>query len=1003
MTPEQFIDKWSRADRTERQAAQEHFIDLCRVLGEPTPNEADDPDAYSFEKGVSKTDGTGGFADVWKRGCFGWEYKKDRANLDRAYQQLQLYSVALENPPLLVVSDTKRFRIYTNWTNTVQEKKEFALEDLAHTEWRELLRNVFRNPEKLRPAKTREQVTKEAAKDFSTIAERLRMAGHAPEKVAHFLNRLVFCLFAEDVNLLPDDLFKRLLDTLAKRREEVKDRSQKMLSELFANMRAGGEYGLEHILHFNGGLFDSDEALPLDPDSLDILRDIAKQDWSAIDPTIFGTLFERFLDPDKRAQIGAHYTDPGKIMMIVEPVIVRPLTAEWETVKAELADILSKGRTKDGRPGKAAINKAEIRLDKFLKRLADVRVLDPACGSGNFLYMALQSLKDLEHRIILDAETMGLARRVLHCGPENVKGIEINAYAAELARTTIWIGDIQWKRRNGFEAKDEPVLRPLDAIECRDALVTPVGMRPSQRDPVVKEFQYIEAEWPEAEFIVGNPPFLGAKLMKRKLGPEKTSLYRSIFSDRLAGFSDLVCFWFEKSRGRLANGASSRVGLVATSSIRGGTNRPVLDRIAKEFVIFDAWSEQPWVIDGARVEVSIICFTSQKIAPQDFHLDGKKVSQINSDLTTGLNLSLAKIQKENRAVSFLGIQKSGPHDIPGKLARDFMAQPKNPNGRANSVVLKPYWNGDDLTGRPRDIWLIDFPLRVTQADASLYQAPFEFLKSVKYDPDNPEDQRSLIDARATARDEHAQQRWWEPYWPRPDLRKKLTGLSRYIVTPETAEYRLFVWLTLPILPDKNLIVVAREDDTTFGILHSRFHEAWSLRLGTSLEDRPRYTSTTTFSTFPFPEGLTPNIPATDYADDPRAMAIAKAAKRLDDLRNNWLNPPDLIDIVPEVVPTAEQREAGAGKIYPDRILPKNEKAAAELKKRTLTNLYNQRPQWLADAHRDLDAAVAAAYGWPADISEEDALGKLLELNLARASAGDLLAMTDDNADEDDED
>ncbi|MDB6148422.1 MAG: yeeA, partial [Spartobacteria bacterium] len=207
---------------------------------------------------------------------------------------------------------------------------------------------------------------------------------------------------------------------------------------------------------------------------------------------------------------------------------------------------------------------------------------------------------------------------------------------------------------------------------------------------------------------------------------------------------------------------------------------------------------------------------------------------------------------------------------------------------------------------------------------------------------------------------------------RPDLRKRLTRLSRYIVTPETAEYRLFVWLSLPILPDKNLVIIARDDDTTFGILHSRFHEAWSLRLGTSLEDRPRYTATTTFATFPFPEDLTPNIPASAYADDPRAIAIAKAAKRLDELRNVWLNPPDLVDIVPEVV---------SG--YPDRILPKTEEAAAILKKRTLTNLYNQRPQWLADAHRDLDAAVAAAYGWPADISEEDALAKLLELNLSR--------------------
>jgi hypothetical protein len=244
-------------------------------------------------------------------------HQQSPCNLDRAYQQLQLYSVALEHPPLLVVSDTKRFRVYTNWTNTVQEIHDFTLDDLAHSGTRELLKNVFRHPERLQPERTREQVTKEVANDFSVIAERLRMAGHAPEKVAHFLNRIVFCLFAADVDLLQDDLFKRLLDTLAKRRDEVPARSEKMLADLFANMRTGGEFGVEHILHFNGGLFNDDEALPLDADSLDMLRAIAKQDWSSIDPTIFGTLFERLLDPDKRAQIGAHYTDPEKIMMII--------------------------------------------------------------------------------------------------------------------------------------------------------------------------------------------------------------------------------------------------------------------------------------------------------------------------------------------------------------------------------------------------------------------------------------------------------------------------------------------------------------------------------------------------------------------------------------------------------------------------------------------------------------------------------------------------------------
>ena len=201
--------------------------------------------------------------------------------------------------------------------------------------------------------------------------------------------------------------------------------------------------------------------------------------------------------------------------------------------------------------------------------------------------------------------------------------------------------------------------------------------------------------------------------------------------------------------------------------------------------------------------------------------------------------------------------------------------------------------------------------------------------------------------------------------------RALDGLSRYIVTPRVAKHRLFTWLDARIRPDSQLIVIARDDDVTFGILHSRFHEAWSLRLGTSLEDRPRYTPTTTFETFPFPEGLSPDVPASDYADDPQAAAIAEAARRLVSLRDRWLNPPEWVEWVDEPV---------AG--YPRRPVARNEAAETALKKRTLTNLYNARPQWLADAHAALDAAVAAAYGWDAGISEADALRKLSALNLA---------------------
>jgi type II restriction/modification system DNA methylase subunit YeeA len=978
MTPEQFIDKWSRTALTERSAAQQHFLDLCDLLGEQKPAEADPTgEFYTFEKGATKTDGSGGFADVWKRGCFGWEYKKDKANLDRAYQQLQLYSVALENPPLLVVADTKVFRVYTNWTNTVQDKKEFKLEDLAHTDTRELLRNVFRNPERLRPAKTRKQVTEDAAKEFVTIAERLRTAGNSPESVAHFLNRLVFCLFAEDVNLLPDDLFKRLLDTLAKRRDDVKERSQKMLSELFANMRKGGQYGLEHILHFNGGLFDTDDALSLDANSLDVLRNIAKQDWSAIDPTIFGTLFERFLDPDKRAQIGAHYTDPEKIMMIVEPVIERPLKNEWEAVKADITDILSKGRARDGGPGKAAINKAEIRLDEFLKRLANVRILDPACGSGNFLYMALQSLKDLEHRIILDAETMGLARRVLHCGPENVKGLEINAYAAELARTTIWIGDIQWKRRNGFEAKEEPVLRPLDAIECRDALVARK-----------EDGSYGEARWPEAEFIIGNPPFLGNKKMIEGLGEFYVQSLRAIYDKRISGGVDLVTYWFVKSWEAEQSGRTKRAGLVATNSIRSGASREILKKIVEEGWIFNAWDDEEWTVEGAQVRVSIICF-SPKISEQSY-LNGQLVTKIHPNLTAAsFDVTSAKPLAENNKTSFVGVILNGEFEVEPSKAREWLRAPANVNSRPNSDVLRPTFNGDDFNGERNEKWVVDFGTSRSEKDSAQYELPFQYILSrVK-----PYRQRRKPDGSFIVRATSERNIWWRHARSRPGMRKALAALSRYIATPMVSSYRTFDFLHSSYLADQKLVVFARDDWTFFGLLHSEFHLAWTLKtcawIGAGND--VTYSNQAVFLTFPFPEGLTPNIPAKDYADDPRAIVIARAAKRLDELRKAWLNPPELIDIVPEIV---------AG--YPDRTMAKNANAAVELKKRTLNVLYNQRPQWLTDAHRVLDAAVASAYGWPADISEEEALAKLMKLNTARSSTGELDIAIESEMDDEDE-
>jgi type II restriction/modification system DNA methylase subunit YeeA len=484
-----------------------------------------------------------------------------------------------------------------------------------------------------------------------------------------------------------------------------------------------------------------------------------------------------------------------------------------------------------------------------------------------------------------------------------------------------------------------------------------------------------EAVWPEAEVIIGNPPFLGVKKMRRQLGNSYTEQIRRTFPE-LSEFSDLVCFWFEKGRHEIRQGRVQRVGLVATNSIRGGANRKVLDRIVEDAVIFEAWSDEPWVQEGAAVRVSIVCFARREDPVVNGpRLDGRAVRHINPDLTSSdAQVWTAVPLTENAGRAFNGIQKSGPFEIDGATARRWLSAPRNPNGRPNSDVLKPYWIGLDLTRRPRDSWVIDFGTALEESDAALYIEPFEHARNTIL-PYRRE-AAGKHSARSTA--EIMVSNWWRFWRPRDDMRQALRGLERYMATNEVAKHRLFVWVPASVLPDKQLIVIARDDDTSFGIVHSRFHELWSLRLGTWLGvgNDPRYTPTTTFETFPFPEGLTPNLPASAYAADPRARAIAEAARALHEKREAWLNPPDLVRRVPEVVPG-----------YPDRLLPIDEKAAAELKKRTLTRLYNDRPQWLRDLHRALDEAVAAAYGWPADLTEEEVLARLLALNRERARAG----------------
>lgn len=967
MTPHEFLAKWRHVELKERTASQSHFNDLCRLLGVDDPIAADPKgEWFTFEKGATKTSGGEGWADVWRRGCFAWEYKGKAANLSKAFDQLLRYSIALESPPLLIVSDMERIRIHTHWTNTVQQVHEIALEDLADAAKRDLLRNCFVDPERLRPAKTRQMLTEEAAKQFAALAQRLRDRGHEAHGVAHFVNRLVFCMFAEDVGLLPKAMFTRMLEASRAHPAQFADNAR----TLFGAMKSGGMVGFERVEWFNGGLFDDDAAVPLEGPDVENLLAASRLDWSEIDPSILGTLFERGLDPGKRSQLGAHYTDRDKIMQIVRPVIVEPLQSEWAEAKSAIEVEVEKAgaararvpeRQQDARKVHAAARRAEEKAFRaavehhaqFIDRLRHFVVLDPACGSGNFLYLSLLALKEIEHRANLDAEALGLGRFAPSVGPENVLGIELNPYAAELARVSVWIGEIQWMRRNGFDASRNPILRKLGNIQNRDAMLNEDGTR---------------ADWPEADVVVGNPPFLGNKKMIGELGEDYAAVLRKAWP-QVPGVADLVCYWFAAAWHWMVDGRLERAGLVATNSIRGGANREVLKPIVEQGRIFEAWSDEEWTVDGAAVRVSLVCFDRRE--REQAKLNGQVVKRVFADLAAergGADLTTAKRLSANRSVAFQGPVKIGPFDVDGSVARSWVTRPLNANGRPNADVVRPLLNGMDITRRSSDRWIVDFGT-LSEAEASLYEAPFGYVRA------------AVKPLRDKNRREKRRLFWWQHGETVPGIRRAVVGLERAIFTPRVSKHRLFVWASPIVVPDSRVVIVAREDDTTFGILHSRFHELWSLALGGwhGVGNDPQYTPSLGFETFPFPEGLGPDVPAPEYVDDPRAQAIAAAAARLNELRENWLRPRDLVRREREVVPG-----------YPDRMLAVDEAAAEELAKRTLTELYNQRPAWLEHAHRTLDEAVAAAYGWGDDLragrlTDDGILARLFRLNQERAA------------------
>jgi len=995
-----FIRKWSKSNLSERSAAQSHFNDLCELLGHPTPAEMDPAgEFFTFEKGAAKRGGGEGWADVWKRGFFGWEYKGRDRNLEAAYQQLLQYSEALENPPLLVVCDMNTFVVHTHFNATANRVYQFPLDELSWPSNLEILRAVFFEPEKLRPGTISAVVTSEAAGRIAEVAGAMRDRGLDPHDVAHFLDRVVFCLFAEDVGLLPNQVMTRLFN----RRRTDPARVSRVLGNLFAVMAGGGDFGVDEIIHFNGNMFNGGAFQVLTVEEIERLRVAARLDWAVVDASIFGTLFERGMDPARRAQLGAHYTSREDIETLVEPVVMAPLRREWAEARQAVENLLATGgklgqpaetgsiaydyEQRDSGPtqvheeparypsrgnarpvfgapapkerktkenGKKARLEADLILHRFSERLARVTVLDPACGSGNFLYVTLQKLKDLEKEVIAFAAEHGFGGFFPLVGPWQLYGLEINEYARDLAQMTVWIGYLQWMRRNGFQLNDDPLLRRMNNYRCADAIL-------DLSDPDNPK----EPEWPAVDFIVGNPPFLGGKMMRRELGDEYVEKLFQLWKSEVRPEADLCCYWFEKARRQIERGKCRRAGLLATQGIRGGANREVLKRIKDTGDIFFAESDRPWILDGSNVHVSMVGFDDgvEKVRS----LDGRKVDNINANLTSSIDITSAIQLKSNRSIAFMGITPSGPFIITDEEAIDLLSLP-NPHEKPNSNVLRPWVNGSDITSRASEDWIIDFEESRNEAEAVLFEQPF-----------------TLVTQRVqTARERYKTggKHFWRFERGRPEMRNAFSQLDRYIARSMVGKHHFFIWLPSVCLPANLAIVFARSDDYFFGVLHSRPHEVWARALGTQLREREsgfRYTPTTCFETFTFPRPT-----------EGQAAAIAAAARELDRLRNAWLNPPEWTrEEVLEFPGTAggpwarylhDADSRGIGTVRYPRLAPRDAGCAARLKERTLTNLYNARPAWLAHAHHVLDEAVFAAYGWEAGISDEEVLERLLELN-----------------------
>ncbi len=1033
-----FIARWSSSGAAERANYQLFLSELCDLLGvaRPDPTKPDDADnAYVFERSVTfhHPDGTTntGRIDLYKRGCYVLEAKQgvekreaaealadatkakakaakkghaqrgsaawDEAML-KARGQAEQYARALPasegRPPLLIIVDVGHsIELYSEFTRTGgtyvpfpdPQSHRILLARLSDADVRETLRLAWTDPQALDPARRSARVTREIAQNLGRLAASLEKSGHSAEAVATFLMRALFTMFAEDVELLPKDSFVNLLKSL----HGHTDQFVPMIEELWGRMKTGGFSTVlrEKVRHFNGGLFEHATALPLTDDQFELLIEASRADWRDVEPAIFGTLLERALNPIERHKLGAHYTPRAYVERLVMPTVVEPLRAEWDAAKAAAVTLDRQGKTKE----------AAAEVQRFHRRLCEVRVLDPACGSGNFLYVTLEHLKRLEGEVFNALDRLGHEQAALEMAgftvdPHQLLGLEVNPRAAAIAELVLWIGYLQWHfRTRGRVAPPEPIIKNFHNIENRDAVlaydraepvldgqgqpVTRWDGRTMKKHPVTGEDVPDEtarvpaldyenprpAEWPDADFIVGNPPFIGNKRMRLALGDGYVKAVREAWP-RVPETVDFVMYWASHATELVAKGKVTRLGFITTNSITQTFNRPVLQSAldAGTRIAF-AVPDHPWVdsADGAQVRVAMSVFdrqngagtvwTSESETPES---DGASAvtfaiaqGTIFSDLSTGVDTAKLVPLAANAGLACPGVQLSGQGFVVAveDVSRFTTATKER--------LLRRYITGRDVTQEMREQYVLDTFGLTHDELRDRYPDAFQWLH------DRVKSERETKRGATKDSQEYADN-WWLFAKTRSKFRHALTGLRRFIVTSRTARHRTFQFLDASFLPETKVLIFAFDDAFHLGVLSSRIHVVFANRVGgwLGVGNDSTYNHSDCLEKFPFPT-----------ATEAQQIHIRDLAERLDTHRKRQqaqhpkLTFTDLYNVL-------EKLRAGT---------PLNAKEQLTHEHGLVTVL--------RQLHDDLDAAVFSAYALPPTASDEAILTHLCALNAQRAA------------------